>query len=166
MLYTYIAILLIVTSIFLGDALRRLRHQIINTNQLKIEQQTMRLHVFVMVFHALTFFLANVTLVSSNFFQNSKFAPLWNSTKMLMFIAQSISQIIIMYLIRQLSKPILVKKMETEEEDEIDESEASSFAFLLYMKKDSPHKMWKRQKSTLTWSDKSASKKDNGVTET
>ena len=166
MLYTYIAILLIVTSIFLGDALRRLRHQIINTEQLKIEQQTMRLHVFVMVFHALTFFLANVTLVSSNFFPSSNFAPLWNITKMLMFIAQSISQIIIMYLIRQLSKPILVRKMETEEEEETDESDASSFAFLRYMKKDSQHKMWRRQLSTLSGSDKWASKKDNRVTET
>lgn len=85
---------------------------------------------------------------------------------MLMFIAQSISQIIIMYLIRQLSKPILVRKMETEEEEETDESDASSFAFLRYMKKDSQHKMWRRQLSTLSGSDKWASKKDNRVTET
>lgn len=143
MTYTFVAVLLIVTAVFLGDALRRLRNQIINQNQMQIAKKTMRLHVFVMFFHSVTFTICNVTLVTSNFLPSSEAAALaavWNTTKILMFIAQSISQLIIMYLIRQLSKPIVYQKKEIEEDD-IDESEASSFAFLLYVKKDSSAKM-------------------------
>lgn len=129
----------------------------------------MRLHVFVMFFHSVTFTVANVTLVTSNFFPNPSLAALWNTTKIMMFIAQSISQVIIMYLIRQLSKPILVRKQETEEdEDDVDQSEASSFAFLLYVKKEGNVKMLKRPDQT---SDLWASRNDllhsqNVVTET
>lgn len=108
----------------------------------------MRLHVFVMFFHSVTFTVANVTLVTSNFFPNPRLAALWNTTKILMFIAQSISQIIIMYLIRQLSKPIFVQHQKTEDDESDDEnSDASSFSFLLYVKRGS-HKMLKRPDQT------------------
>lgn len=109
-LYIWVAVLLIFTAIFLGDALRRLRAQIVVNDNMEIAQQTMRLHVFVMFFHTSMFTICNTTLVTSLFFPDGSTPAIWNLTKILMFLAQSISQLIIMFLIEKLSKPMVLKK--------------------------------------------------------
>jgi hypothetical protein len=71
-----------------------------------------------MFFHTTTFAVCNTTLVTSLFFPDGSTPAIWNLTKILMFLAQSISQIIIMYLIEKLSKPMVLKSNADPEEKE------------------------------------------------
>lgn len=140
-LYVWVAVLLIFTAVFLGDALRRLRAQIVGNDNMELAQQTMRLHVFVMFFHTTTFACCNTTLVTSLFFPSGTTPMLWNLTKILMFIAQSISQLIIMFLIEKLSKPMVLKKeeqkeiLETDDYDLNDSFASSDFEVICHLRR-------------------------------
>ena len=101
----------------------------------------MFLHTFVMLFHTIAFAFCTETLDLSLYFTNPAFAIIWNVTKIIDFLAQSISQLIIMYLIKHFQKPLLLKVNRKQESDS-DEDESDSMSFdsnhiqaLLYIKK-------------------------------
>lgn len=117
----------------------------------------MRLHVFVMFFHTSMFTICNTTLVTSLFFPSGSTPAIWNLTKILMFLAQSISQLIIMYLIEKLSKPMVLKKEEspkhescTEDEDDWNRSSMSSdFDIICYLRRQSQSSLQMQKSAKL-----------------
>lgn len=139
--YSAVVVLAFLAALFLGDALRRLRSQIQDTSKLELAKKTMFLHTFVMLFHTIMFAFCTETLDLSLYFTNPAFAILWNVTKIMDFLAQSISQLIIMYLIKHFQRPLLLKIINKEEEGDSDD-ESSSMSYdsnyiqaLMYIKK-------------------------------
>ena len=107
--YISVIVLMVTTSIFLADALRRLRKSIEDHSKLKISKRIMSLHIFVNFFHTIFFTASTITVIASLIYPDSNYSTVWNVSKILDFLTQSISQLIIMYLIHHFEKPILLK---------------------------------------------------------
>lgn len=137
-MYGVICLLMVVAAVFLGDALRRLRKQILSQRTFTLAIRTMRLHIFVMFFHTISFTFALMAACSAFLFPtaNSSMLILWNVSKLTLFFTQSISQGIIMYLIWKLNGRVVVKK--EEDDDDVDSNDTESdFGYLMYMSKGS-----------------------------
>jgi hypothetical protein len=67
-MYGVICLLMIVAAVFLGDALRRLRKQILAQRTFTLAIKTMRLHIFVMFFHTTSFIIALMAACSAFLF--------------------------------------------------------------------------------------------------
>lgn len=77
----------------------------------------MKWHQFVMVFHSTTFFAGNMVLAYSFLYPEDADYALWNGVKIALFITQSVSQLVIMYLVEKLNSRIVVRKFDSDEEE-------------------------------------------------
>ena len=90
-MYLLIAICVIVAAGLLADALRRLSLVIVFYENVSVAKKTMRLHMFIVIFHSITFFGGNMTVTTSFLFPNNTDYAIWDSAKLAMFFTQSIS---------------------------------------------------------------------------
>jgi hypothetical protein len=91
-LYVLLCVSIIITAFFLGDALRRLREIIKRNNSFELALNTMRLHIFVMYFHTITFTVCELSFCASLFYPSSPaLIPVWNGSRILAFLSQGIS---------------------------------------------------------------------------
>ena len=118
--YCLMAIACLTSATFLGCALKNLSKIIKKSDTFEVALKTMNLHIFMMVFHAF-FFMMEIVSLCMTFIKPSKISVLLiNANRILLFITQSISQLIVMYLIWKLhskdGSPIIVKR-ESESDD-------------------------------------------------
>jgi hypothetical protein len=122
------------SALFLGDALRSLRRQIQQSTNFEVALSTMKWHQFVMIFHSTTFFAGNMVLAYSFLNPTDQDYALFNGVKIALFLTQSVSQLVIMYLVWKLNSRIVVKRTDDNEEEQTEDTD--SLQNLLFIAKE------------------------------
>lgn len=122
--YVLMAIACLTSATFLGCALKNLSKIIKKSDTFEVALKTMNLHIFMMVFHAF-FFTTEIVSLCMTFIKPSKISViLINANRILLFVTQSISQLIVMYLIWKLNgkdkSPIVVKRQDDTDDEDAD----------------------------------------------
>ena len=157
-LYAILTILLIVSALFLADALRRFKKSFGQDKRLVVNQKTMCLHIIALFIH--TFFISVTQAMTIYTFMEP--APFNYSmmvvARMVRDTSQSISQIIVIYLFVQFSKPAVVKTEEGESDSE--EERRDMNLDMMYYVKNMPTVQMKRIKDVDYDIDKYTSAKE------
>jgi hypothetical protein len=103
-LYCMMACACITSATFLGCALKNLQRIIKRSEQYAVALKTMNLHIFMMIFHTIFFTAEIVSLCLTFIHPDGKNIGLVNINRVFLFITQSISQLIVMYLIWKLNE--------------------------------------------------------------
>lgn len=104
-LFTLVTGLLLVSAIFLADALRRLKKSFSQNNKLVVNQKTMCLHVTTLTMHSVVLVVVQYITVFTFVHPSSKDDFILNMARIVLFGSQSITQAIVIYLFVQFSKP-------------------------------------------------------------
>ena len=103
-LYALVGCACVTSASFLACALRNLQKIIKRSKEYAVALKTMSLHIFMMIFHTF-FFCSEIACLCLVFHDpNKKYIDYVNIIRVFLVISQSISQLIIMYLIWQLNE--------------------------------------------------------------
>ena len=106
--------LLVVSAAFLGDALRLLGLQFKKDQRLQVNRQTMTLHVLALFLHTICMMFFQIGRVyyfkSIGTPHQETWAVIWNWGRLAMYLSGVISEVIVIYLFLEFSRPVSLKK--------------------------------------------------------
>jgi hypothetical protein len=102
-LFVLVTALLVVSAIFLADALRRLNNSLAKGSQLVVNQKTMCLHIFALFLHTVVIVIVQYITVYTFVHPQPKDDAILNISRIVLFASQSVSQAIVIYLFVQFS---------------------------------------------------------------
>ncbi len=133
-LYATITFLLLISAFFLADALRRFKKSFNQDNRLAVNQKTMCLHITVLFVH--TLFIVMLQFFTFYTFMNP--APqnynIMVVARIVCDTSQSISQVVVIYLFVQFSKPTVAKKEEGDSDSDEDQRRDVNLDMIYYAK--------------------------------
>jgi hypothetical protein len=139
-LYVYLSCtgLLIISAIFLGDALRRLKKQFNKDKRLAMNYRTMTLHVSALFIHTI-FMLYNQYITFYTFMHPQMNRKKINASRIILYCSNAVSQAIVIYLFVQFACPVSLKKEVQEEsdsdyEEEFDRARDPNLDMMYYVK--------------------------------
>ena len=104
-LFTLVTGLLLISAIFLADALRRLKKSFSQNNKLVVNQKTMCLHVTTLTVHSVVLVVVQYITVYTFTHPSPRDDFILNMARIVLFGSQCVTQAIVIYLFVQFSKP-------------------------------------------------------------
>lgn len=104
-LFVLVTFLLCISAVFLADALRRLKRSLSQDNKLVVNQKTMCLHVTTLTIHTVILVVVQYITVYTFVHPSNKDDFILNMSRIVLFGSQCITQVIVIFLFVQFSKP-------------------------------------------------------------